>query len=69
MFDAAFFGIPPKEADVLDPQHRLFLECAWEALEDAGCDPETIRRHGRSLGRKQPQHLSAVQPVRHAGRD
>ena len=40
-FDAAFFGIPPKEADVLDPQHRLFLECASESLEDAGCDPET----------------------------
>ena len=40
-FDAAFFGIPPKEADVLDPQHRLFLECASDALEDAGCDPET----------------------------
>ena len=42
-FDAAFFGIPPKEADVLDPQHRLFLECASDALEDAGCDPETYR--------------------------
>jgi len=40
-FDAAFFGIPPKEADVLDPQHRLFLECASDSLEDAGCDPET----------------------------
>lgn len=41
LFDAGFFGIPPKEADVLDPQHRLFLECASEALEDAGCVPDT----------------------------
>ncbi len=46
-FDAAFFGIPPKEADVLDPQHRLFLETAWEALEDAGCDTE---RYGGTVG-------------------
>jgi acyl transferase domain-containing protein len=38
-FDAAFFGIPAREAALLDPQHRLFLECAWEALEDAGYDP------------------------------
>ena len=35
-FDASFFGIGPKEAEVLDPQHRLFLECAWEAIENAG---------------------------------
>ncbi len=35
-FDAEFFGINPKEAEIMDPQHRLFLECAWEALEDAG---------------------------------
>src|SRR5205085_282778 len=40
-FDAAFFGCSPAEAIILDPQHRLFLECAWEALEDAGCDPST----------------------------
>ena len=39
MFDAAFFGIPAREAELMDPQHRLFLECAWETLEDAGCDP------------------------------
>jgi amino acid adenylation domain-containing protein len=38
-FDRAFFGISPKEAEVMDPQHRLFLETAWDALEDAGCDP------------------------------
>jgi acyl transferase domain-containing protein/acyl carrier protein len=45
LFDAAFFGFTPREAEVMDPQHRVFLECAWEALEDAGCDPR--RQPGR----------------------
>lgn len=36
MFDAGFFGFSPKDAAIMDPQHRHFLECAWEALEDAG---------------------------------
>ncbi len=36
LFDAEFFGFSPKEAERTDPQHRLFLECAWEALEHAG---------------------------------
>ena len=39
-FDAAFFGHSPHVAALMDPQHRLFLECAWAALEDAGYDPE-----------------------------
>lgn len=39
LFDASLFGYSPREAELMDPQHRLFLECAWEALEDAGCDP------------------------------
>ncbi|MCG8620153.1 MAG: amino acid adenylation domain-containing protein, partial [Desulfobacterales bacterium] len=39
MFDAAFFDFSPKEASVTDPQNRLFLECAWEALETAGYNP------------------------------
>jgi acyl transferase domain-containing protein len=36
MFDAAFFGIPPREADIMDPQHRLLLQTAWEALDSGG---------------------------------
>src|SRR5215510_8530723 len=35
-FDASFFGFSPREAQILDPQHRVFLECAWEALENSG---------------------------------
>ncbi|MGQ0584653.1 MAG: aminotransferase class III-fold pyridoxal phosphate-dependent enzyme, partial [Reyranella sp.] len=38
-FDAGFFGMLPREAALTDPQHRLLLECAWSALEDAGYDP------------------------------
>jgi len=40
MFDASFFDYIPREADSMDPQHRVFLECAWEVLENAGYDPE-----------------------------
>ena len=39
MFDAEFFGIYPREAELMDPQHRIFLESCWEALEDACYDP------------------------------
>lgn len=46
-FDAEFFGFSPKEAAILDPQHRQFLEVAWEALENAGHPPE---RFGGPIG-------------------
>jgi len=42
MFDASFFGFSPRDASIMDPQHRHFLECAWEALEDAGHPPRSF---------------------------
>ncbi|MEY4582321.1 MAG: hypothetical protein RL701_7024, partial [Pseudomonadota bacterium] len=46
-FDPAFFGISPRDAALTDPQHRVFLECAWEAIEDAGYDHT---RYAGSIG-------------------
>jgi amino acid adenylation domain-containing protein len=43
LFDADFFGFSPRDAETTDPQHRLLLECAWEALESAGYDPERFK--------------------------
>ena len=43
LFDEEFFSFNPREAEITDPQHRLFLECAWEALENAGYDSETYK--------------------------
>ncbi|MBS0518422.1 MAG: type I polyketide synthase, partial [Proteobacteria bacterium] len=42
-FDAEFFGMLPREAALIDPQHRLLLECAWQALENGGYDPSRYR--------------------------
>lgn len=41
-FDAEFFGFSPKDAAIMDPQHRKFLECCWEALEDSTHPPSTV---------------------------
>src|SRR5918997_738805 len=45
LFDASFFGFTPREAETLDPQHRIFLEESWVALENAGYNSEIY--HGR----------------------
>ncbi|MFB9831249.1 beta-ketoacyl synthase N-terminal-like domain-containing protein, partial [Actinoallomurus acaciae] len=47
-FDAEFFRIAPREARSVDPQQRMLLEVAWDALEDAGCRPRSL--HGRQVG-------------------
>jgi polyketide synthase PksN len=51
-FDSLFFNISPREAEMLDPQERLFLEVAWEAIEDAGYYPEILTKEdgSRNIG-------------------
>jgi acyl transferase domain-containing protein/acyl carrier protein len=50
LFDPGFFGFTPREAELLDPQHRLFLETAWLALENAGCDPDRFAGRAAVFG-------------------
>jgi len=60
-FDAAFFGFTPRDAEILDPQQRHFLQCSWHALEDAGYDPgKTEARIGVYGGVGTNWHLGRV---------
>jgi phthiocerol/phenolphthiocerol synthesis type-I polyketide synthase E len=64
-FDSAFFGFAPSEALVLDPQQRVFLECAWEALEDAGYDPAAFSGTiGVYAGASETDHVATVRANR-----
>ena len=59
-FDAGFFGYSPREAEVLEPAHRIFLECAWEALESAGYAPERVQgRVGVYAGAGSPSYTES----------
>jgi acyl transferase domain-containing protein/acyl carrier protein len=63
LFDASFFNYTPREAEIMDPQQRFFLECAWESLENAGYDPETYEGFigvyaGAGASTYQKNHLS-----------
>lgn len=59
LFDASFFALNPKEAEITDPQHRLFLEYAWEALENAGYDSQRCEtRIGVYAGSSSNNYLS-----------
>ncbi|MCY0992037.1 amino acid adenylation domain-containing protein [Nannocystis sp. ILAH1] len=55
-FDAEFFGYTPKDARLTDPQQRLFLECAWEALERAGYDAQRVGKTGVFAGSGVPRY-------------
>ena len=64
LFDASFFGFSPRDASIMDPQHRHFLECAWEALEDAAHPPQQFRGLHRRLCRIGHEHLPDPQSAR-----
>ena len=69
LFDAGFFGFEPARGGAHRPAAPLFLECAWEALEDAGYDPARYRGRDRRLRRRQRQHLPAHNLLRAPRRD
>ncbi|MCH9684934.1 MAG: SDR family NAD(P)-dependent oxidoreductase [Deltaproteobacteria bacterium] len=59
-FDAGFFDMSPREAARIEPQHRLLLELAWEALEDAGIDPWRTPNIGVFVGASAPGYPSRI---------
>ncbi|HLL47705.1 MAG TPA: polyketide synthase, partial [Longimicrobiaceae bacterium] len=67
-FDAPFFGFTARAAEITDPQQRLFLECAWESLEDAGYDPQAFAGRigvyaGSGANSYHQRHVQANRPL------
>lgn len=63
-FAASFFGYSVKEAELMDPQQRLLLECSYEALEDAGCVPQTCEaRIGVFAGVRYSRYAKVLEPL------
>ncbi|WP_082754862.1 type I polyketide synthase [Burkholderia savannae] len=60
-FDAAFFGVGHRDAALMDPQHRLFLECAWHALEDSATMPAQLKDAGLFAGCSSSSYLHELQ--------
>jgi acyl transferase domain-containing protein/acyl carrier protein len=64
MFDAAMFGFSRREAETMEPQHRVFIECAWEAVESAGYAPnDTPGKVGVFAGCGFPDYMLNVLPL------
>jgi polyketide synthase PksJ len=69
-FDAAFFGMNPKEADVIDPQQRVLLEVAWHALEDAGIHGAALEQQRVAVfAGSRRERLLPAQPAGQPGRE
>lgn len=73
LFDAEFFGFSPREARMMDPQQRIFLECCYEALNDAACVPEyrggQIALYAGASKSTYVNYLSDVESERHEEQD
>lgn len=65
LFDTALFGLSPREAGRMDPQHRIFLAAAWEALEDGGCSPQAIGQRVGVFGGANFTSFYALSPESH----
>jgi acyl transferase domain-containing protein len=61
LFDADFFGFTRRESELMDPQQRFFMECAWETLEEGGYDPETyLGRIGVYAGQSLNSYMLSI---------